>query len=303
MITSTQTAHLQKRFGFEKALDIIADAGFEGADISLFGMCNPEDIFNTDRYLARAEEIRDYAKKIGLLLTQSHAPFDFHIEKPGEYEDRILPLTARAIEIAGAMGIKNIVVHPLHGLPYYGYEEDWFEKNMRYYRALIPVARACGVRVCVENMWEADARRGCFIDSSCSRPAEFVRYIDALNDEHIGACLDIGHCAVVGENPEIYIRALGKERLAALHTHDNNFKGDYHTIPGNGKINFEEVMKALAEIGYEGDLTLESDVFLRGYPMEFKPQVSKFMASVAHYLAGRYDFYRQNPDADTKLQY
>lgn len=58
----------------------------------------------------------------------------------------------------------------------------------------------------------------------------------------------------------------------------------YDTLPLTAKINYYEVMCALKEIGYEGDFTYEADGFFRGFPKDFYPEVSAFMAKVAKRL-------------------
>jgi sugar phosphate isomerase/epimerase len=56
--------------------------------------------------------------------------------------------------------------------------------------------------------------------------------------------------------------------LHALHVHDNDYIDDRHTLPGLGRMDWEEIMKALAEIDYDGDFTYEADNFLVNIPRE-----------------------------------
>jgi sugar phosphate isomerase/epimerase len=76
----------------------------------------------------------------------------------------------------------------------------------------------------------------------------------------IVACLDVGHSSIAGREAQDCIRVLGK-RLGALHIHDNDYLDDTHTLPGLSEMNWEEITRALADIGYEGDFTLETDHF------------------------------------------
>lgn len=62
------------------------------------------------------------------------------------------------------------------------------------------------------------------------------------------------------------IHSLGSRRLQALHIHDNCFDKDIHTLPFLGKIPFPDVMKALHNIDYKGDLTFEADNFIKNLP-------------------------------------
>lgn len=57
------------------------------------------------------------------------------------------------------------------------------------------------------------------------------------------------------------IKSLG-HRLRALHVHDNNLHDDSQQIPFSMQIDFEAMVKALKEVDYKGDMTLESDAYL-----------------------------------------
>ena len=57
---------------------------------------------------------------------------------------------------------------------------------------------------------------------------------------------------------------LGK-RLCALHIHDNDKRHDSDQIPFSMQIDFDAVVRALKEIGYNGYLTLEADQYLKDY--------------------------------------
>ena len=65
------------------------------------------------------------------------------------------------------------------------------------------------------------------------------------------------------------IRALGGKRVKALHVHDNDLVRDVHTLPFTRKIDWDEVMTALKDIGYDGELTFEADTFLSQFPMNW----------------------------------
>ena len=57
---------------------------------------------------------------------------------------------------------------------------------------------------------------------------------------------------------------MGGERIKALHVHDNDFVNDCHTMPMMGEMDWDSITKALADINYSGNFTLESDGFFRG---------------------------------------
>ena len=271
-------------FSQEDVCAMVCAAGFESADYSLEPMKEPEHIFAGSDYLTVAENIRKTMEGCGLPVSQTHAPFSFtKFADPDVYRDYIYPRIVRSVEISAALGAKTIIVHPLHHMLYSGHEEEIFQLNMEYYRSLIPVAKSSGIKIAVENMFQRDPRRGVITHDTCSTIPEFLRYIDTLDSEWITACLDVGHVGLPlqKDEPWDFIRALGHERLGALHVHDNSYKNDEHVMPYSGKIDWREVTKALGEIDYAGDFTYE--VALPG----LKQYMSKDLTTITLGYAGQ----------------
>jgi len=57
-----------------------------------------------------------------------------------------------------------------------------------------------------------------------------------------------------------------------------------HTLPFLSKIEWKEVCKALAEIGYDDEFTYEADNVLKGFPNELLADVLSLMHSTGRYL-------------------
>lgn len=286
MRLSTTTDVLQKRLGFKKAIDILAEAGYDCIDFSQFN----EDIYKADLDRAYFEEIRKYAQSKGLTFNQSHAPFGSSYTDPEKTAKRFDEIV-EAIKRASYLGVTNIVVHPCQHLQYdvEGNPEKLFEYNMDFYKKLIPYCEEYGIRVALENMWQ---NTGMINHSTCSRPQEFIRYLDELNNDCFVACLDIGHATLVRENVDDFIKALGNKHLQCLHVHDVDGTRDSHTLPLFGVVNWEKVMKALAEIDYRGDLTFEGDHFFDNEPDSLLPECARFMAKTGKYLIECFDSYK-----------
>lgn len=286
MRLSTTTDVLQKKFGFKKAIDIFADVGYDCIDFSQFN----EDIYKGDFDRAYFEEIRKYAQSKGLTFNQSHAPFGSSYTDPEKTEERFKEIV-EAIKRASYLGVTNIVVHPCQHLQYdiEGNPEKLFEYNMDFYKKLIPYCEEYEIRVALENMWQ---NTGMINHSTCSRPQEFVRYLDELNNDCFVACLDIGHATLVREDVGVFIKSLGNKRLQCLHVHDVDGTRDSHTLPFFGVVNWEKVMKALAEIDYQGDLTFEGDHFFDNKPDSLLPECAKFMAKTGRCLIEKFENYK-----------
>ena len=85
-------------------------------------------------------------------------------------------------------------------------------------------------------------------------------------DPRVGLCLDIGHSGLVGDDAPHAIRVLGHDRLTSLHVHDNDYIDDMHMPPMTMDLDWAEIAKALHDIDYSGDLTLEDGGFLDRLP-------------------------------------
>ncbi|HBL40107.1 MAG TPA: hypothetical protein DDY98_00445 [Ruminococcaceae bacterium] len=263
MKIATQTDALSRRLGDKKAVEIICRAGFSGIDYSMFPMNDPKCPLLGDEMPALVDSLKEIAKRYDAVFTQAHAPFPTMRKEDEDYNKFVFKAIVRSIEIAGRLGVKNIVVHPISFVA----NRTDFDLNYSFYQRLVPYIDEYGVRVCTENMWGHE--NGKFVCTACSSPSDFRQMTELLGSERFGACLDIGHCGLVGFKPSELIRAIGKEYLCALHIHDNDHTSDAHIFPFNGKIDWADTMSALHEIDYQGDLTFEADNSLVSCPDSF----------------------------------
>ncbi len=282
MILSTQTDYLSRKFEEEAAIDIIADAGFDAIDLTLFGMKETDSVFCGSSYKDYAFKLKKHAQRRGLFFNQAHAPFPSS-KLDDAYNTMIFERITRSIEIAGIVGAKCIVVHPMHHLPYIENAEKLKQINMEFYRSLAPYAKAAGVKIALENMWQRSEDKKQILVSACSRTKEFADWLDSLNDDCFTACLDLGHCGLYGFDASEMIKGLGK-RLGALHVHDNDYQSDTHTAPYLGKMHWDTICEALATAGYSGDLTLEADNFYNHFPSELAPSAARFLHDIGRNL-------------------
>jgi len=86
--------------------------------------------------------------------------------------------------------------------------------------------------------------------TSGSTPQALVELAEGTD---LGFCLDVGHANTMGLLPEFMEL---KSRLANLHVHDNNGKFDEHLPIGDGTVDFDLVVRELADYG--GRFVIES---------------------------------------------
>ena len=281
MLISTEIGSAAGIVGEERAVELVAKAGFDAWDFSMFNMCkydwgNKRLLENKhplcgDDYLAFARKLKQIGLDNGIVCNQSHAPFPTCCAEIRAYYKRAIECTAEA-------GGKICIIHPDNNKS--------AEENAQMYLELLPFAKGCGVKIATENMWNWNDEKDEAASAACSDPASFNAHLDAVNDDFFVACLDIGHAEMrgLGTNAPEMIKALGS-RLQALHIHDNDLWHDSHQIPMSMGIDFEATAKALKEIDYKGYFTLECDQYLHGYTPENILNGLKDMAEVDKKIA------------------
>lgn len=285
MLVSCPTELLDTRLGgIDKAIMLLADAGFDAYDLSLCDIRDTSHWPLGENWREEIERLRAVADQCGIICNQSHAPFPSSVGD-AEQDAQIFERIVRAMEAAAMLGAKIIVVHPKQHLCYAENIQKLFEMNIEFYKSLIPYCEKFGIKVAAENMWQFNDLSKHPIDSTCSRANEFCSYIDAINSEWIVGCLDIGHVSLIGADISEFIKKMGKERIKALHIHDTDFVRDLHTLPYLHNINYEEVTAALREIGYEGDITFEANAFFNKLPDALLRSGAQFMCEVGRHLA------------------
>lgn len=296
MVLSSTTGMLDRIFGYERAIEILAKAGFDAIDISLCRMGEEDNPFNGEDYKEFAAHLVDVAKKNGVYFNQAHAYY--HSSYIDEEKTKFAyEKIKKGIEIAALMGVKVIVVHPKQHLcyPEGNNPEILKEMNYEFYNSLLLECEKYGISIATENMWRNARISGVIMDSTCSRAPEFCEYIDMMKSPFMTGCLDIGHCGLVGQLPQNMVRALGRERLGALHVHDNNGKSDHHVEPMSpflSTIDWEEVCKALAEIDYQGDFTFEATNVFKNANEHTVDALAKKLHDIGRYLISRIEYYK-----------
>lgn len=282
MKLSTATSILERTFGLKGAIDMIAGAGFDAIDFSAGFEEYQTDTYNKEYYL----EIKKYAESKGVYFNQAHGPDGSSYKNPEANKKRYEEVI-QTMKHASYVGAETIIIHPCQHLNYYeeGNAEILFEYNMNFYKSLIPYCEEYGIKVAVENMWQYPKM---ISHSTCSRPEEFIRYIDELNSPWLVTCLDLGHAVLCREQPDEFIKKLGS-RLTNLHVHDVDGTNDNHTLPYFGITDWDKVMVALKAVDYKGDLTYEANGFLKDKPLELFPGYLKLMENTGRFLIGKFE--------------
>lgn len=283
MLLSANMIRFHDAFGMKQTFDIFAQAGIQGIDFNndVAEYCTKE---HDEQFYV---ELAKYAKQKGVAICQAHAPFPSSFAEQEKNEKRFDEIV-QGMRNAAYLGAPMIVVHPCCHLKYALEDnaEKLFEFNLDFYKRLIPYAREFGIKIAIENIGR---------DSVTSTPERLNKLFDTLDDPVFTICFDVGHCLFQGVDPAEAIIALG-DRLVdgCTHVHDNFGDKDDHTLPYYGNVDWESVMKALADIDYRGDLNYEASGFIKDIPTVLRPDGLTFMAKVGHYLISRFEYYRNN---------
>ena len=260
MRTSTEIGSAAKIIGEEKAIELYAKAGFDGWDFSLFApfLCKHhyftnswiDGLYGSD-YLKIAKKLKKVSDDNGMVCNQTHAPFPF-------YGKDIRTYIMRAIECSAEVGAEFCVVHP--------HSQLGPEENAMLYATLLPFAKEHGVKLAAENLYDWDHAHDHAVFASCATAEGFWDVLNAVDDDDLVACLDIGHAEmeyISGSNSaEAMVRSLGK-KIQCLHIHDNDKWHDSHQLPFTMDIDFVPIVKALRDIGYDGWFTMEAASFYK----------------------------------------
>ncbi len=251
--------------------------GYDCADLQTF--VNTEtDWFSAPDRLRRSEEIGKIARDCGILISQTHGPWrfppqDFTEEDRAERFDKM----AAALEGTAAVGAPCMAIHNImpFGCDKNPDPERFMELNRDFFSRLLERAASLGVVIALENMP--------FTGLILSTPEQILDFVKEFDSPYFKICLDTGHAAVFGLSPADAVRLIGREELACLHVHDNDGRHDYHWLPYRGVVDWADFSKALHEIGWEGTLSLETNVSGK-LPPSVRGEWEKALASTARQL-------------------
>ena len=265
------------KFGEEGALKLLSESGFDGVD---YAICTPSGgVIDLTNHVEKAKETKKLLDKHSLEVYQSHSHWQY--EFSDEFSDKTpwFDNLIKSIEFASIIGAKIIVIHALK-VPL---GVDFLEVNLRFYKALEPVAKKFGVKIGVENLLNSIFWTGRKLN-------QFLRILDS---DVFTACVDVGHSAIVGVEPENFINEIDEELLGCVHIQDTDGKNDKHWVPFDGVHNWEEITKALGKKNFSGFLNLESAGGFRKLPLELHKDKLKFTAIVSKYLAEKVEEYKK----------
>lgn len=221
-------------------------AGFEGVEV----VFSEDGEINLNSTKEKIEKIKEDAKNVGIeiasLATGLFWKYSLTSDNPQEQE-KAKDITKKMLEVASWLGTDAILVVPGVVNDVVSYDKA-YERSLKALKELSKSAEEYRVCIAVENVWNR------FLLS----PLEMKQFVDEIGSPFVSVYFDIGNVVLFGY-PEQWIRILGK-RIKRIHVKD--FKRSIGTALGfvnlgYGDINWENVISALKDIGYDGWLIAE----------------------------------------------
>jgi L-ribulose-5-phosphate 3-epimerase len=250
---------LPEKLGYRERFQLALDVGFEGIEVGTI----------TDPKVA--EEIRDAAAKTGLkihsVMNADHWKYPLSSADPAVVSKSVAGMEA-SLRNAKLWGCDSVLLVPAVVNPQTSYKDAWTRSQKVVKERILPLAQELKVVIGMEEVWNK------FLLS----PLEMAQYVDEFASPWVKAYLDVGNMVFYGY-PQDWARTLGK-RIHRVHLKD--FKVDKDRILwkniGEGAVDWPEVRKAFAEVGYAGWVTAELESGDAAYLKDVAARIDRFLA-------------------------
>ncbi len=226
-------------------LEPILDAGFRRIEIA----SSPSHLDFHDRSACAVAAQRIHA--LELEVHSFHAPFADHIDISAldfGRRDSAVREISRAAEAAAVLGARYFVLHPgpeTTGVP----RAERLDRMDCAVEALDRIAwRAgeLGVQLVLENMLP---------HLFAGHVRDLLWLLGALASTNVGICLDTGHAFLSGDLRHVAHKLAG--HLWMVHASDNRGERDDHLPPGEGAIQWPDLLRQLSAAHFAGTFILE----------------------------------------------
>jgi sugar phosphate isomerase/epimerase len=129
--------------------------------------------------------------------------------------------------------------------PDFIWDKCW-QKYLQSLRSIARVLEASSLKLAIEP------RPKEIIDNTDS----LLRTFDSIQSDTIGGLLDTSHLHLIKEVPSISIHKLD-QKLFEIQASENDGITAYHWPPGQGEIDWNQIINALRKIGYDGTISID----------------------------------------------
>jgi sugar phosphate isomerase/epimerase len=209
-----------------ETIDTIKETGFNNVFI---------EWYDKDWEVSQEEQVR-YCKEKGLNIVFAHLGYECINNLWIEEETGIVDRYKKDIKDCHDNGIDLVVMHLAHHMV----APAPNELGLSRIREIVEYAKSLNVRIAFENHRIND---------------HFYYVLNNIKDDNVGVCFDSGHAHAFSNDDLDF--DLFKDRIFAVHLHDNDQTADLHLLPFDGNIDWNMVVDKLHYCNYAGPITLE----------------------------------------------
>jgi len=273
----------------EQCMKLAKDAGFEGIELVLvetetnepgdksgvfnwfFNYRNNEFTLNTPE--DKLKELKTIGDRIGIKVCSIASTLLFKYplsSKDVSTRQKGKEVVKKALEAGSILGADTFLTIPGLVTEEESYAEV-YTRSMETIKELASLAEKYKVSIALENVWNK------FLLS----PLEFVRFIDEIGSDYVGAYFDVGNILLYGF-PNHWLEILGP-RIKKIHLDD--FKTSIGTIEGfvnilEGEVNWPLVKETLGKIAYDDYVVAEIAPPYRHFPERVLYEISENVSKI-----------------------
>lgn len=211
-----------------ETIKTISDARFKNVFIQWY---------NKDWECSQEEQL-EYINKLGLKVIFAHLGYKGinSIWALGEAGERLVDYYKKDIDSCKKNNIPMVVMHLTSSTT----APEYSEIGLNRLKKITDYAKKQNIKVAFEN----------------TKIKGYLDYVlTNIKDDNVGICFDSGHCHAHFDDDFDF--KLFKDRIFAVHLHDNDKTDDLHLLPFEGTINWDLLMDKLNYCNYNGDIMLE----------------------------------------------
>ena len=227
-----------------ETIDAIAEAGFKNVFVQWYNR----------NWFPSQEEQLEYIRKKGLHVEFAHLGYDYvnALWLGNDFVRRlIIDSYKEDLRVCHENGINLVIMHP-HGKM----KEPNFNKcGIDAFQEIADYAEKLNIKIAFEN-------------------TKYKGYLEILLDniknENVGICFDSGHYHTHFKDEFDFERF--KNKIFAVHLHDNDQSEDQHLQPFEGTLDWDSVIENLKKANYNGPITIElcyRNQYLEMTPLDF----------------------------------
>ena len=227
-------------------LPLIRESGFSTIEVC----SSPAHLDYHDEAAVRRAAQR--IAELGMDAYSLHAPFaekiDISSVDDAQRHAAIEEITMAA-KAAALLHVHYFVLHPGPENPATVPPEEQLARMQHVVESINEIARRChelGVLCVLENKLP---------HLLFGNTSDILWILDGINGAEVGACLDTGHAFLSGDLHNLIHKLAG--HLKMIHAHDNGGAQDDHLPPGDGKIDWAQVLQDLIAVRFHGPFVLE----------------------------------------------